>query len=146
MALTDPNVEFWRELGREIKLSKYESRDRTLVKATGLTSRYSPEVFALFEGDPRSLTDTLCSCHAGLRPIGGCAQAIAILILLDQRAGYLGQREPTRSELMLKRGLVLYRESDSEVSDSDTELFWQRLQKRTRVDLIQNRRLKVVSI
>jgi len=125
MSLADPYVEFWRELGSEIKFSKYKSGNRVLIKATGLKSRYSPrnarEVFVLFKGDPLTLTDTLCSCHGGLRPIGGCAHAIAILILLGQRAGYLEQREPTRSELMLKRGLVLYDDSESETSDSESD-------------------------
>ena len=54
-------------------------------------------------------------------PIGGCAHATAILTLLGQRAGYLQQREPTRSEQMLKRGPVPYRDSSSETYDSDND-------------------------
>ena len=70
--------------------------------------------FAYFERIPTALI-----LH--LRSIMRLEHATAILILLGQQAGYLQQREPTRSEQMLKRGLVLYRDSSSETYGSDND-------------------------
>ena len=41
MDLADPYLEFWPELGAEVKFHEMESLGRLLIKASGLTSRYS---------------------------------------------------------------------------------------------------------
>ena len=66
------------------------------------------------------LHDTLCTCHGKLRPIGGCAHAIAVLRLLGQLTHRIAPDEPSRSEKTLKRGLWYFQNSDSE-EDTDTE-------------------------
>jgi len=122
--LVNPYVSFWAELGTEVKFWHLTSAERTVIKASGLKSRYSPrigrQVFLLFKGSPRTLTDTLCTCHGGLRPIGGCAHAIAILLLLGQLTERIVAVEPTRSEITLKRALWYFQNSDSE-SSSESE-------------------------
>ena len=121
MDLADPYVAFWQQLGSEIKFRKIKKSGGILLQATGLKSRYSPrvarEVYLLFKGSPLATTDTFCTCHVGARPVGGCAHAIAVLILIGQKIGNIQPREPTRSELMLHRGLVLFQEKN----DSDDE-------------------------
>ena len=91
MDLADPYLEFWPELGAEVKFHKIEPLGGLLIKASGLESLYSPAnartVYILFKSSPLEITDTLCSCHGGLRTIGGCAHAIAILIKLGQILG-----------------------------------------------------------
>ena len=131
MDLTDPYLEFWPELGAEVKFHKMEPRGGLLIKASGLKSRYSPAnartVHILFKGSPLEITDTLCTCHGGLRTIGGCAHAIAILIKLGQILGNIEPRQQTISEQILKRGLVLYNDqqdssdSEDESSSSDSD-------------------------
>ena len=89
-----------------------------LSKCFSLKSRFSPriarELFLLYNGVPLKLLDTLCSCHGGQRPIGGCAHAIAVLRLLSQLTNRVEPVQPTRSELMLKRASWHFRGSDSE--------------------------------
>ena len=92
-----------------------------------MKSRYSPrlgrEVYLLFTGTPRTLSDTLCTCHGGLRPIGGCAHAIAVLLLLGQLTNRFVPADPTRSEEILKRALWYFQHSDSESeSESASEI------------------------
>ena len=134
MDLADPYLEFWPELGAEVKFHKIEPLGGLLIKASGLKSRYSPAnartVYILFKGSPLEITDTLCTCHGGLRTIGGCAHAIAILIKLGQILGNIEPRQQTISEQILKRGLVLYNdqqdssdsEDESSSSDSDSSV------------------------
>ena len=114
---------FWSELDANIKFSYHKRPQTLLIKVSGLKSRFSPrlarEVFLLFKGAPAKLQDTLCSCHGGLRPIGGCAHAIAVLRLLGQLTGRIMPDPPTRSEEMLKRGVWHFQNSDSE-DNSDT--------------------------
>lgn len=126
MDLADPYLEFWPELGSEVKFHKIKARGGILIKASGLKSRYSPSnsrtVFIFFKGSPYKIMDTLCTCHGGLRTIGGCAHAIAILIKLGQIVGNIEPRKPTASEQMLKRGLVLYNDTqESSDTESDAE-------------------------
>ena len=68
------------------------------------------------------VTDTFCICHAGTRVIGGRIHALAVLIFFDKLLDNIARREPTRSQEMLRRGLVLLREDDvdSDISESDT--------------------------
>ena len=132
MKLATPYVTFWSELEANIKFWYHKTPQGLLLKCSGLKSRFSPriarEVFLLYKGVPLKLLDTLCSCHGGLRPIGGCAHAIAVLRLLSQLTNRVEPVQPTRSELMLKRALWYFQGSDSEGStgsgsgsDSDTE-------------------------
>ena len=78
----------------------------------------------MFKGDPLRITDTFCTCHVGARAIGGCAHALAVLILIGQLLGIgiIEPREPTRSEEMLIRGPVLPRKGadGSNMNESDT--------------------------
>ena len=124
MDLTDPYIEFWPQLGSEVKFYKNAPKDGLLIKATGLNSRCLPrdsrEVYLFFKGDPFVITDTLCTCHGGLRTVGGCAHAVSILIMLGQISGNIAPREPTRLELMLKRSLVLYQNAESSDIESET--------------------------
>ena len=76
-------------------------------------------MYLLFTGAPRTLFDTLCTCHGGLRPIGGCAHAIAVLLLLGQLTNRFVPADPTRSEEILKRALWYFQHSDSE-SESES--------------------------
>ena len=123
MKLSSPYVTFWSRLEANIKFFVYKTPTFRLLKISGLKSRFSPrlarEVYLLFKGDPFELHDTLCTCHGGLRPIGGCAHAIAVLRLLGQLTYRITPDEPTRSEKMLKRGLWYFQNSDSEaISDA----------------------------
>ena len=124
MKLASPYVSFWAELGTDVKFSRHCTPRLLLIKASGLKSRYSPriarEVYLLFKGKPHTLQDTLCTCHGGLRPIGGCAHAIAILCLLGQLTNRIEPRKQTRSEEMLKCALSYYQNSESE-SESESE-------------------------
>ena len=131
MKLATPYVTFRSELEANIKFWYHKTPQGVLLKYFGLKSRFSPriarEVFLLYRGVPLKLLDTLCSCHGGLRPIGGCAHAIAVL-RLTQLTNRVEPVQPTRSELMLKRALWHFQGSDSEGStgsgsgsDSDTE-------------------------
>ena len=127
-----PYVTFWSELEANIKFWYHKTPQGVLLKCFSLKSRFSPriarELFLLYNGVPLKLLDTLCSCHGGPRPIGGCAHAIAVLRLLSQLTNRVEPVQPTRSELMLKRALWHFQGSDSEGStgsgsgsDSDTE-------------------------
>ena len=123
MKLARPYVEFWNELETERKFFHYTTPQFVLIKASGLKSRYSPslarEVYLLFKGSPRMLSDTLCTCHGGLRPIGGCAHAIAVLRLLGELTQRIAPQQPTKSEQLLKRALWYFQNNSS--SDSDGE-------------------------
>ena len=65
------------------------------------------------------LSDTLCTCHGGLRPIGGCAHAIAVLRLLAELTQRIAPQQPTKSEQLLKRALWYFQNNSS--SDNDGE-------------------------
>ena len=124
MKLSSPYVKFWSNLDAKIKYSFFETSTFRLIKVSGLKSRFSPrlgrEVYLLFKGGDLELQDTLCSCHGGLRPIGGCAHAIAVLRLLGQLTQRIIPEKISRSEQMLKRGLWYLQNSDSE-SEPDAE-------------------------
>ena len=110
MGLAEPYVRFRQTLESEIKFRKHTRNGCILVKATCFKSRYSPtarEVYLLFKGNPLATTDTFCTCHVG-------ARMDRAFILLGQLIGNIESLEVSRTELMLKRGLVLYR--DNEIS------------------------------
>ena len=121
LKLATPYVTFWANIETNIKFSFHKTARRLLIKVAGLKSRFSPrisrEVYLLFKN--AKLSDTMCTCHGGLRAIGGCAHAIAVLRLLGQLTDRIEPDKPTRSQTMLKRALWYFKENDYE-SDSES--------------------------
>ena len=107
MGLAEPYVRFRQTLESVIKFRKHTRNGCILVKATCLKSRYSPTVsredYLLYKGNPLATTGTFCTCHVGARPVGGCAHAIAVLILLGKLIGNIEPLEVSRTELIFKR-------------------------------------------
>ncbi len=123
IALADPYLEQARENERTFKFfCARVNESRILVKATGLQV-----VHLLYDTkSTHTLVDTHCTCDGGLRVIGGCAHAIAILRLLLELKGALPRSSVTKSrkilDIMMGKG-ELSSDSDELMSGSDSESY-----------------------
>ena len=124
LTLSEPYLEYVRALGRTVKFAaRTVVRRGLLVRIKGLTSRFKSKkariVHLLYRQG--SLVDTYCTCESGMRTIGGCAHAIAVLRhILELKTG-AAVPLPTKSRQVLDAMLRSNCVDVLEEEDNDTD-------------------------